>query len=1035
MFISAVSTKGPDAVLANDNANICDLTPASFRVDFDEPIRVKNCDFELVSCKVTKRNVIVITAGQTTFAFRMGDYDLAEQYVAKIQTGTYSPAGLAQAIQDAIDEVMPVNFYKGTLTTSLDGLNRIIVTYTIPGVVPPPTNFTGHAIQDINSLERGVPYQKTLDGDFLRYECSDAQKAENTNPFRVPSAVWETCGGNDIGGIPFGRQSVDKADSLTRVAVDSFGIWEGRRGGVEAVLRPVQSCIESTFDKGYNGFTGTTGKPTYFTFEFERNVDSLGNEILGEYRFGGMFNSKTYRHNYPVSYNDPNKFYINGFVNVPTPSPDQRGAPYNITHRMFSPYSRKLAAFSRRELLYDTGWSGLVQFRTTSGPSNTRPIVPGTYAFQMKDMVSPPVTSGNRMAVCIAKRDNAERDRVKIRATERPLITGLPQTLVAGGPVQDTLCTIVPPISPASQDVKYKVGSIGQLNSTLFGIGTIQYSTQCLHPPPTIEHRYPYYKIVSVNPDGSPGRVVLCDSGEYVNIYDPTDADNTSLFLNDPDTFEYLGTDPEDQLMQEQIHRITPTANDIGAGSTPAAPLLQQARPRPRYASFNMGLMRDNIFDMCRLGQTLSPVYYGASNNALQVDKDIEIDVYTVMENPDGTARPAEDTIAVIIKQLQPATDRDDDNRRIGDQADVKQILFNASSGQWLSSTGPGLPALTNWTTFVGAGSPIGAIKVTIGNNSMYDEYVSISHNLNYVGTPNVWQEPQVLTKTNITRGGAGGVQKNVCTRRTRFFPLHPVYSPLPCTIFDKNIVRIRSIGTVYPLRNTQYRATQSAVVNLMSNYFANEAFMATGQFQAPQNAKPDPVDTDGDRPTIMIKTQKLEHLDIVPGPAPVADGSCILQDFSPSDVGSLYNAGLHSVMYAKAVAPATTVDFGVSGIPITQPFMPSFTVEIQNLPLRGYIGKNYDDGVFSQRRGLGSRLPIVGVVPAEQFTTERGAPLINYYYKTPYSQPCQVRLPSETFLYSLDINLRNIITGQLLKDLVHNSEVVLRMYPLPDDI
>ena len=80
----------------------------------------------------------------------------------------------------------------------------------------------------------------------------------------------------------------------------------------------------------------------------------------------------------------------------------------------------------------------------------------------------------------------------------------------------------------------------------------------------------------------------------------------------------------------------------------------------------------------------------------------------------------------------------------------------------------------------------------------------------------------------------------------------------------------------------------------------------------------------------------------------------------------------------------------------------------------------------------MGSRLPIVGVVPATEFPETSDA-LVNYHYKTPYYQPVQVRLPATTFLYNLDINLRNLVSGKLLRDLLHSSEVILRIYPLPD--
>ena len=159
-------------------------------------------------------------------------------------------------------------------------------------------------------------------------------------------------------------------------------------------------------------------------------------------------------------------------------------------------------------------------------------------------------------------------------------------------------------------------------------------------------------------------------------------------------------------------------------------------------------------------------------------------------------------------------------------------------------------------------------------------------------------------------------------------------------------------------------------------------SFMATGNFNAPQNVFPDPVPP-GARPLIMIKSQKVDRSDIVPGPGVPANGSLYQEDYTPSDAGSVYNAGLFKVMYAQmGAAPATSVNFSTNLVPFIQPFMPSFSVEINDLPMYGYIGKGYDNGELANRKGIGSRLKILGIVPAEQFPTLRNEPLINYYYK-----------------------------------------------------
>ena len=90
---------------------------------------------------------------------------------------------------------------------------------------------------------------------------------------------------------------------------------------------------------------------------------------------------------------------------------------------------------------------------------------------------------------------------------------------------------------------------------------------------------------------------------------------------------------------------------------------------------------------------------------------------------------------------------------------------------------------------------------------------------------------------------------------------------------------------------------------------------------------------------------------------------------------------------------------------------------------------------MLNQRKGLGSRLPIVGVVPAGQVAVNPLDPVVNYAFKSNYYQPTQVRLPTRQFLTYLDINLRSILTGKLLNDLLHSTEVIFRIYSLPDEL
>ena len=1035
MFVSAVSVRGADSTKPNDVAignSIGDLTPATFRVEFDEPLKIKNADIELVACKISKKNEIVINAGNNQLCVRMGDSSVAEQYSAKIPVGNYLPAVLADAISQALNYVMPVNIYKGFSCTIV--ANKIKITYTISSA-PSSVPFQDQLKEEVKVIQDGVSYPiRTDDGNYVKFECSASQQAQIRGPLRIPTEDWEFCGSLDLG--------TRDPDRLQRNGIDQFGIWEDKKGVFTSILRPVSSVVKSTFDAGYGGFAGTSLKPTYMTFEFEENQDEDGNPVSGLYEYGGMFNSNTLKDNVPREYNSKYHKQINGVLNRTFAHNDARGAPYNLQSSFHFPYCNNPkvngSAQNSRKIYYDKTWSGCIDMRKQAGrpPANQPGPVPDTYSFQIDEI------SAEKKAICLAKRRGFKTDKVKIRPSILPLILGLPQQQVANGPVIDTFCSIQLPLVVAAVNIRYIVGTTGQLNFTGYGPQWLIDNEQGLQiggGPNGIDlYKLPYYKILTIDANGSPVKVCLTDGGEHTIVFDgtnPTTTQNTSLYLNDPNTWEEIivSGDAEDTIMEEQIFRIEPNALDIGILET------LKVKKQYRFPSFNMGLQRDDLFQL--QNNNFPPAPYGDDPNKLLISKDIQIDLYSKLENNDGSVTPNEGQIEVSINQLQPQQPNDDSLSIYAD-IESKKLLFNASSNTWNAKNGDGV-AMVNWGagSFTGVNNADAAIKISIKQTDTYNQSIEIGYTNLYVDTTTIFNNgvgpgATELVRTGITRGGGG--KKMEVTQKTRFFPYHPVFSQIPCSISEKTINYYQCIGSEYPLRNCYYPITGKS--NFQNNYEANLAFMAKGDFNAPQNifpptnAPPGGGGPPGNKPVIMIKSQKLEPSQISPGPSPPPAGSvdlCVIEDFTPEEGGSLYNAGLHSIMYSVWGGGAF-VDFAQDAVPIKQPFMPSFAVEIQNLPLSGYVGKGFDEGKSQDRRGLGSRLPIVGIVPATEFP-ESNDIIINYHYKTPYYQPVQVRLATPTFLYSLDINLRNLVSGRLLQDLIHSSEVILRIYPLPD--
>lgn len=1079
MFVTAISSKGVSTYKPGDAAlggEVGDLSPASFRVMFDEPLQIKNADIELVSCSVKKQNNINIDADSNTFTVRMGTFETAEQYLAKIPSGNYEPDNLATEMAKALNKVMPTPMYRGWSGSVV--LDKIVLTYTVQDAptIAKPSNFQTAGKNTELSVERGVQFPNKTDdtgsgagANYIKYECSDETVNTNYNSWNVPANVfkpkdskqlsltYERMGGNDLGRrVREAGKEKTNTDIASYQSVDEFGVYPAQKQKMSVVLRPVECIVASSFDRGYGGFDlAGADKPTYLTYEFEDYKSDAGVVVSGDLKYGSLFTKQTYKYNKPRAYSGQKHQQINGVLNLAYAGKDFRGSPYSDTKTQLFPYSVDsikdagvLNDAYCRKLPYDTTWSGQMVTKAGQGRpkdfDNSLPENPISYTFQIGIEVD------NKKASSICKRRGFETEKVKVRLSNEPFIQGLKQqtSLNATGAVDTNCIIVVPYTSGSTQTLQYKVGSTGQFNSRANGSfgGDLLDNNKQFYAGNNGEgdiYKPAYYKILSINANGSPNRVVLVDSGEHTKKFDGSTADlklDTSLFLNDPNTFDIkLASINDDETnLKEQIWRCEPEPAHIGAKS------FLETKKQPRYATFSAGLQRDDIFQNNKEYNT--PKGFGNVNNPFNYAKDFEVSLTSRLEDTQGQAVDVQGQIYVSCNQLIPTQSNDSYYTKHDMRADVKKVIFNGASDKWANKNivGDGTQ-LVNWTTFTGVGNADNAIELSIDWKDVNNMSCSIAHCINYVdGATNSFTESVVLCETGTTRAGSN-IKKMEATLKSRFHPYHPVWTALPCSTVAKNVVRVLVNGTDFPNRDSAYFGGES---NYLSNYACNLAFMAKcdSAYQAPQNVfpptsnvAPPQLAPPGERPVMMVKTNTLHSSQISAGPAPPPAGSqnfVIKEDFVPEKGGSLFNAGLFSVQYGIVPAfPVLEFNFKSNLIPPRQAFLPSYAVEIQNLPLNGYYGKGFDLGLLSQRKGLGSRLPIVGVVPAGQVPVDALDPIVNYAFKSNYYQPTQVRLPTRQFLTYLDINLRSILTGKLLNDLLHSTEIIFRIYSLPDEL
>jgi len=1090
MIVSCISAKEP--FVENPGTNIGDLSPATFRVLFDEGIELQNARIELLSAKVTRLNEIVINDDNNTFSVRMGPESVCNAIKCSIPSGVYRSAeDLGNAIAKSLNDNMPMNEYRGgpesdawnpppglacgwysTINLGIIELRyrRCLIAAPTPDPTEDPICQFFQEVQNdpdmVDQLGDAVtePVAATLPNfnqNWTNYQCSDAVKSDIRSnalvpTWRVPNTnqnQYDYCQGLDFGSL--------EPEYLSRKSFDQFGPWGGRGGYVAAIIKPVRCVTRSSYDAGYGGYDpvgASTDKPSYWTFEFRQNVNDDGNPILDDYQYGSLFPQDSLKDTVPhpplKDSSTEGLSTINGCLMHSVAGNEIRGPPYNITKQLQMPYSLQATAGAptkRRKLGVTTTWSGQIEFGAVAGAPYKKTPVPDNYTFQM---------NGETAAVSLCRRHQAQTDKVRVRMTHQGLMAGLPQQNVAEGPIVDTVIEaplINPPQIASPSAIQYIRGQVGRYNSWDGDArveGAVRDSNDQGHLNTTSrdkkDFRLPWYKIIEVDNDpallygSAPTKILTVDSGEYIQL--GVDQDST-LWLNDKNTWRFLpGTGPTGtptQTLLSQMYRVMPAAADIMFPTNPKV----EKQVQTRIPSFNMGLIRDDIHyhQIKNARQFMRDNFskYGKnSSKAFDVPKTLEVNVISQMFDSNNNEIPAagggEGAIRVYCSQLQPTTFNDDYYQTNYDTSDEKKVLVNGTSNTWGTlngdGTAPSQTELVSWANFVGVNNPNAAVQVRLNTVDVYNYKVTISHTVNINAAPVVWSETTCLCATGVTRNQATGAAYNkmLSFMKARFFPLHPTVSILPSSTEEKNIVWLSARGTKYP-----YRPIESGGV--AHNYRFNEGNIIVNNerrtYNTLQNLEaPTPTisgNTLGGLPLICLKFRKL-FIDQVTDPPPAGGSTGLVaeKDFQPAAIGSLYNGGFHSVYYEQTAGAGAL--FSGQAPPVKQAFIPTYVVEIKNLPLTGYISKAFDYGRLEDKKGSGQRRPIVGVVPAfEQVSVATAEQLVNYLHNTPYPQPVNLALPTKQFFYHFDIDLRSILDGKLLNSLIHSTEIVLRITPL----
>ncbi len=1013
MFLCATSAQ-------KDSNEATDLTASLFQNQLDEPIKVKKFEIELVSSVIRKDNKITITQPDNLLLFRLGPIDAGEAYTAEVEPGVYTLTDLAIEIARALNDATPCNAWRGW-SCSVDGTNKFTITFT---TVSTPALSTIAEITEARLNTRGFENTYTFDAGANTVSLEPVyMKGGDGNvgiDVRANSTTYLTKDYDDANAASYRAVDIGNPnpENKTTTMVREVGLFEAG-GRVEYIISPVPVFQTSTrfapltsADDVYltleADVEGTVYDPTIFEDSFIENmdmykgIDELGNLSKHSQKNGILITPA-------------------GNVNAKKEGPPYTRSKFTLNFPPMGIDPAEDFNVRRQEKYFNTFGGNMIFDETITQKFPNR-------GFQIAIGESPTET-----ALSTLNFSGYDRENLKFRLATRPLILGLQ--------VKDTekiteTNILVKGATPAAGETKieYRVGSIGTMNLRTFGLAAFSSSTQgklvkLLEPD---VFKTPRYRIDAVDADGQPEEVTLMDGGEHMGEQKALG----DLFLNDPNTFTItvIGTDSDEDIVTNKCAKV-----DIADEVTQIGNLgiFEDVQTAFQYLPTEVGIVNDQIFQAVEEGFNdnigINPSF------PVKYSKDVSVKI-----TPLSRTNTAEKFVEFQVHQFQPTTDvfvEEADiganQRNSGGQIEVKTLVFQARPGNWNSLTYSAGSAPANWTAAFAAPDADQRIKITIEQSQIYKQIIKCSFSTD--AGVSFQEEITLLESGNKVTGqvpSGPAFKKFEFTTKPRHFPLHPCISQYPSVLRDQISTNpdtiIKGIFTPYP-RGASYRQGFNIVRGFNGNYEKNLIFQTEGATQ-PSVFAPFPTTLGNNhRPQIVLKTKQTGFTEVANASAyPLADGEIRIQEVPPirATLGGIL--ALHSAYSAEEEFTSPKNFVGAAATEVIAD-IPTVAVEINNIPIDGYISKDYD--VRDAQVGVGSRLPIVGVIPSLEETTASTKPQIDFRYNAPYSQPVVCDLPTEQFLYNLSFRLREVSTGRILEGLRHPTELIFRLRNLDEKL
>ncbi len=1054
MFLCAISNNNRDQTDALDVASV-------FTTNLTEPLNVKDFTIELVDCIITADNLITITQRNNTFVFRVGGEKVSEQYQATIEPGRYRPLKIAELILEKLKELTPIQGWVSddpntnpTFSWSVDYdttlSNKFNIKYT-----KLPTH-SQHISDKIVNQNIDIGYESVItesgSGSICNYVNNFTNNVENNIPSIQQNKPYSYEGLN-IGLEP---------DYNNLTTFDNLGIAENG-GAMTIEIKPMLVCKTNSYCSTDLAIaTSEVKRMNYFVIEDETFNTPYDSKVFSDSFLNPLSGTN-------LKEDKLGKHYCSGIIiDIPTgktsdSSRAEKGLPYarNTTTMFFPPRNDVIFNTSgvltdnigRKEVISST-WNnnilveGLGIKKNADGTNTYNALKNRAFHLTLDNSTGLGATNAEAKST-LKFYDATETEPISMRLAIKPLIAGLRQGLntttqtyitATGGGINQILTPGTGTITPTpgtTFSVKYKTGIVGKYNT--------EYGNPIGRNLTTnnggANGRLPYYMITELDANDLPSKIITMDGGENI-------LDGQNLYLNDPATFDTfqngvlvdLPIPTQDSFVDTICSFITPTTDIIGAS-------VSAYTTKYQYLPTQLSAINDLIYDATGIPGNQENQGFSNQNNFTYgpiFGKDCEFSLIPLdSEIADENESVRFEISAFIPNNLEYANEDDIINEyqqyNGTNRKGVEYVMLDCVPGSWNSDIVLTNPAgttrtLTNWTTFV-QNSATSRIKLTLEIDDYYKFKCNVAYSLNsgttYVGDTTIIETFETATVNGID------LSKFECTSKSRLYPMHPSISAYPGSGFNDTNQGVNNI-IIKESSLARYGQKLNSLGQNMSNYNFKIGNIPNGSTNTP-NIFDFPNDADELEPTASL--------------APLEEPPIMIK-FGPSITAGTPSFGTNGVLSANDIPPAllqhssetlgfddsyfvvasdyTTgvIDIGATSKPLFLPAINTFVVEMANFPAKGFITFGYNRNTNIQS-GLGNSSQIVGVVPFlvdRDITLGQNDNFITLQYNAPYSQPVNISLPTEQFIYNFDFRLRDITTGNYVSGLLNPTQLIFRI-------